>query len=194
MPRIFLAAGVVERQAKREDSTREAPEIVVIGNPVDLRIRISLTLFLAMIAWVVAPTAQTDPSDGTWELNIAKSKYSPGPGPKSNTVVIQVAGDVVTVTTKGVAPDGSPTSSSYSSKLDGSDTPVKLTGPQDYDTIALKRINATRVEGTRKLEGKVVQTYTSEVSNDGKTMTVTTTGTNAKGEKVNNVAVSEKNS
>jgi hypothetical protein len=37
-----------------------------------------------------------------------------------------------------------------------------------------------------------VQTYTRVVSKDGKTMTITTTGTNAKGEKLHNVAVYEK--
>ena len=66
------------------------------------------------------------------------------------------------------------------------------TGLQDYDTMALKRINANRIEGARKLKGKVVQTYTREVSKDGKTLTVTTTGTNAKGQKIHNVAVYEK--
>ena len=156
------------------------------------RRRIWVALSLVVLAWFAIPAAQADPAAGTWHLNVAKSKYTPGPAPKSNTVVIEVAGDVVTVTAKGAASDGSPTSSSYAAKLDGSDTPVKLTGTQDYDTIALKRINANRIEGTRKLKGKVVQTYAREVSKDGKTLTVTTTGTNAKGEKIHNVAVYEK--
>lgn len=149
----------------------------------------SLVVFLVAI-WLAVPAAQTDPAAGTWHLNVAKSKYDPGPAPKSNVVVIEVAGDVMKVTTKGVGPDGSPTATSYSSSLDGKDSPV--TGAQDYDTMALKRINANRIEGTRKLKGKVVQTYTREVSKDGKTLTVTTTGTNAKGQKVSNVAVYEK--
>ena len=149
----------------------------------------SLVVFLAAI-WLAVPAAQTDPAAGTWHLNVAKSKYDQGPAPKSNVVVIEVAGDVIKVTTKGVAADGSPTATSYSVSLDGKDSPV--TGAQDYDTIALKRINPNRIEGTRKLKGKAVQTYAREVSKDGKTMTVTTTGTNAKGEKINNVAVYEK--
>jgi len=146
-------------------------------------------LLLGMMA-LAAPSGQGDPAAGTWHLNVAKSKYDPGPAPKSNVLVIEVAGDVIKVTTKGVAADGSPTATSYSVSLDGKDSPV--TGAQDYDTIALKRINPNRIEGTRKLKGKAVQTYAREVSKDGKTMTVTTTGTNAKGEKINNVAVYEK--
>ena len=45
-----------------------------------------VTMFLAtgvlMIA-VLATAQQKDPFVGTWRLNIAKSKYSPGPPPKS---------------------------------------------------------------------------------------------------------------
>jgi len=151
--------------------------------------RLFFVLLLGMMA-LAAPSAQGDPAAGTWHLNVAKSKYDPGPAPKSNVLVIEVAGDVNKVTTKGVAADGSPTATSYSVSLDGKDSPV--TGTQDYDTIALKRISPNRIEGTRKLKGKAVQTYAREVSKDGKTMTVTTTGTNAKGEKINNVAVYEK--
>jgi len=39
---------------------------------------------------------------------------------------------------------------------------------------------------------EVVQTCSRVVSQDGKTMTINTTGTNAKGQKINNVAVFEK--
>ena len=46
--------------------------------------------------WMVLPSqeaaAQTDPSVGTWVLNVAKSKYDPGPPPKSSTVTIVAAG------------------------------------------------------------------------------------------------------
>ena len=53
-------------------------------------------------------------------------------------------------------------------------------------------MDAQRVEGIRKKAGKVVQTYSRVISADGKTMTLTTSGTNAKGQKVNNVVVYEK--
>jgi hypothetical protein len=152
------------------------------------------TLFacLAVITWLAVPYAQTDPAIGTWHLNVAKSKFDPGPGPKSNVVTIEAAGKGIKVTTKGVGPDGSPTATSYSSNLDGTDSPVQGGPRAGFDTITLKRIDATRVEGTRKLKGQVVQTYTREVSKDGKTMTVTSTGANAAGQKIHNVAVYEK--
>jgi ribosomal protein S18 len=43
-----------------------------------------------------------------------------------------------------------------------------------------------------KKDGKVVQTLTRVVSEDGKTMTVRVKGTNAQGQPVDNVAVREK--
>jgi hypothetical protein len=58
--------------------------------------------------------------------------------------------------------------------------------------IARTRINATTVQAIAKKAGKVTITQRSVVSADGKTRTVTTTGMNAKGQQVNNVAVYEK--
>jgi hypothetical protein len=45
------------------------------------------------------------------------------------------------------------------------------------------------VKSILKKGGKVTTTQTSAVSSDGKTRTVTTTGTDAAGQTVNNVAV-----
>ncbi len=69
----------------------------------------------------------------------------------------------------------------------GKDHPVK--GNADWDTTALKRVDARTIEFTRKKGGKVVQTARSVVAADGKTRTVTVTGVNAQGQKVNTVAL-----
>ena len=151
---------------------------------------------LVLVCGIVLPSqkavAQTDPSVGTWVLNVAKSKYDPGPPPKSSTLTIATAGQGYTIESKGVDAAGNPTGTQYTSNYDGKDVPVTLTGPQDYDAVALKKLDAQRVEGTRKKAGKVVQTYSRVISADGKTMTITTSGTNAKGQKINNVVVYEK--
>ncbi len=34
-----------------------------------------------------------NPAAGTWQLNVAKSKYSPGPAPKSSTIKIVANAD-----------------------------------------------------------------------------------------------------
>ena len=48
------------------------------------------------------------------------------------------------------------------------------------------------MELTTKKDGKVVSKGKRVVSNDGKVMTITSKGTNAKGEATNNVAVYDK--
>jgi hypothetical protein len=131
-----------------------------------------------------------DPASGTWELNLAKSKFSPGPAPKSQTRTYEVTGDDVKYSLKGIDADGKPALVEYTAKYDGKDYPV--TGATDFDTISLKRVNATTAKATLKKGGKVVQTARRVVSKDGKTLTLTTKGTNAKGQTVNNVAVFDK--
>jgi hypothetical protein len=134
--------------------------------------------------------AQTDPLIGTWKLNLAKSKFSPGPPPKSQTVTYEAVGQGVKVTVKGTDAEGKPIDTQYTGNYDGKDYPV--TGNPNWDTISLKRIDAYTVEFTRKKAGKVVGTGTSVVSKDGKTRTITTEEINAKGEKISNTAVFEK--
>ena len=78
----------------------------------------------------------------------------------------------------------------YTAKYDGKDYPV--TGSDTIDMIALKRINDRTTEATLKKSGKVVSTARRVVSKDGKMLTLTITGTNAKGQKMKNIAVYDK--
>ncbi len=137
-----------------------------------------------------ASFAQTDPWLGTWKLNLAKSTYSPGPPPKSLTVTIEAAGQGMKLVSKGIDAEGKATGTQYTANYDGKDYPV--TGSQDYDTVALKHIDAFTLEATRKKAGTVAQIQTRVVSKDGKIMTNTVKGTNAKGQTINNVFVLEK--
>jgi hypothetical protein len=131
-----------------------------------------------------------DPAAGTWELNLAKSKFSPGPAPKSQTRTYEVTGDNVKYSLKGVDAEGKPILVEYTAKYDGKDYPVA--GVPDFDTISLKRVNATTAEATLKKGGKVVQTSKRVVAKDGKSLTLTTKGKNAKGQAVDNVVVFDK--
>ena len=129
----------------------------------------------------------SDPRIGTWKLNVAKSKYSPGPAPQALTVKVEPSGQGEKVTAEFVNADGTRTTTQYTANFDGKDNP--LTGSQIADTLSLKRIDARTTDRTDKKGGKVAQTLKRVVSKDGKTMTVTTKGTNAQGQAVNNVAV-----
>jgi len=146
---------------------------------------------LTLAVPVMSLSAQAaDPASGTWELNLAKSKFSPGPAPKSLTRTYAVNGADVKYSLKGLDAEGKPILVEYSAKLDGKDYPV--TGSPDFDAISFKQLDAGTMEATLKKGGKVVQTSKRVVSKDGKTLTLTTTGTNAKGQAINNVSVFDK--
>ena len=130
----------------------------------------------------------SDPQVGTWKLNLAKSKYSPGPPPKSQTTKIEAVGAGTKVTVDQVAGDGTVRHWEFTANYDGKDVTVTGNNP-DADMVARTRVNASTIKTVSKRGGKVTTTQTSAVSSDGKTRTVTTTGTNGGGQSVNNVAV-----
>src|SRR6185503_6656563 len=118
-----------------------------------------------------------------------KSKYSPGPGPKSGTATYSMDGDWVVAKAEGVNAEGKATSSSNRFKLDGKEYPYKT--PLVDGTISVKRIDDFHSEATIK-GGKASITSKAVISKDGKTRAQTQTGTNADGKPVHNVVVSEK--
>ena len=154
-----------------------------------MRPRLGMLLFLTLLV-SVGVQAQNDSLIGTWKVNVTKSKYSPGPPPKSGTTKYEVAGQGIDVTTEGVDAQGVRTATHYTASWDGKDYPI--TGSQDYDMVSMKRINRNTTEVMRKKAGKVETTIRRVVSQDGKTLTMTTKGTDAQGRAVNNVAVYEK--
>ena len=127
---------------------------------------------------------------GTWKLNVAKSKFSPGPAPKSQTLKFEAAPGGLTLTSDSVDAEGRATHGGYTAKFDGSDAP--WAGNPDADTASPKRIDDNSYENTWKKGGKVTVVAKATVSKDGKTLTITQTGTNAKGQAVNNLSVYER--
>ena len=148
-------------------------------------------LALGVFALAVLAGAQSkDPFVGSWRLNVAKSKYS-GAAPKSVTSTYEAAGKGYKVSVKNEPASGPVQQYSYTSNLDGTDSPLTGNNP-NADTIAVKRVDSNTLELVSKKGGKVTTTQRNVVAADGKTRTVTTTGTDAQGQKVNNVAVFEK--
>jgi hypothetical protein len=146
--------------------------------------------FATMLAAAVLAQAP-DPQVGTWKLDLAKSKYSPGPAPKSATTKIEAAGAGTKVVVDQAPADGVLRHWEFTANYDGKDVPITGNNP-DADMIARTRVNASTVQSILKKGGKVTTTQASAVSSDGKTRTVTTTGTNGSGQTVNNIAVYDK--
>ncbi len=148
---------------------------------------ILLTLILCLLAGAVC--FASDIQMGTWKLNEAQSKIAAGT-PKNSTVVYEAAGDNVKVTIDGNAADGTATHSEWTGKFDGKDYPS--TGNPNEDMRSVKQIDDHTLHVTSKKGGKVVLTAHVVVSADGKTRTVTTTGTDAQGKKYKSTAVYDK--
>ena len=154
---------------------------------------IAIVLALCLVpAPASVASAQSDLRVGTWELNLAKSTFSPGPPPQRQTLTFRAAGPQWMALLQGIDASGKPINPDMNDlaiTFDGRDHP---TATVDYDTTAWKRLSANNYEFIRKRAGKIVLTSNNEVSNDGKTMTITTKGVNAKGQLVHNVTVYNK--
>jgi hypothetical protein len=145
----------------------------------------------ALALQVASVSAQSkDPRVGNWKLNVEKSKYNPGPAPKSLDLKIEAAGKGVHVTTNTVNADGTTVMQDYTANYDGKDVPLK--GSAIADTTSLKRMNKLTTMRTDKKAGKTVATLKSTVSKDGKLFTVDVKSQTPKGEPVKNLLVFER--
>jgi hypothetical protein len=130
-----------------------------------------------------------NPQLGMWMMNIAKSTFSTGTGFKSATVSIEpLRGGGVKHIVDSVYADGTARRYEYSTNYDGKDGPVTGNSPWG-NTVALTHVDANTTRTVYKNKGTVTVIQTSVVSNDRKTRTVTTKGTNPAGQAVNNVSV-----
>ena len=135
--------------------------------------------------------AQSDPLDGIWQVNLAKSKLAgPFAGWKSMTLYLHGEGQNRRDTVVAIDPQGNPFSGVLVHIYDGQ--PHPSTGSPDFDASAYTRVDAHTINYSRTKAGKVVSTGTIAVSQDGKSQTITDKGTDASGREWNSVAVFDK--
>jgi hypothetical protein len=141
------------------------------------------TITMAVALWLVAGAIAfaSDPNIGTWKLNEAKSKI-PAMAPKNHTVVYEAAGDSIKVTVDGTDGQGKATHNEWTGKFDGKDYP--LTGDSQSNTRAYKKVDDHTTELTNKKDGKVTIKGRIVISADGKTRTVTISGVDPQGNKL----------
>jgi hypothetical protein len=145
---------------------------------------IELTLAFCFLASATCFAA--DPQMGTWKLNQAKSKFTPGTA-KFSTVTFKNTLGNIKATGDGIAANGNPMHVEWSGKFDGKDYPV--TGDPNADTRSYRKVDDRTLEVTVKKNGKVTVTSRTVVSADGKTRTANVTGTTPSGKKFKNVVV-----
>ncbi len=156
-----------------------------------MRIRSLVVVSVALVcALAFASTASAQDPTGVWKVNLAKSKYSPGPAPKSSTNTTTAADGGFKSVTDTVPATGAAVHTENSWKFDGKDNPVK--GNPNADTLAYTKVDARHYTVVAKKGGKVTVTSKIEVSADGKSRTSTQSGTDAQGKPVSNVIWSDK--
>lgn len=156
--------------------------------PTDSRISIGLiTLLVAVLAIFAARAAADGQHSGVWRLNPAKSRYSPGPGPKELTEIILLNMNRYKVDAHGTAADGKPVHIEFDAKFDGKDYP--MIGVPWANTLTVKWMDADTPQIIQKKDGRVTTIITCAVSTNGKTRTCTLKGTDEEGRKVNAIVV-----
>ena len=131
--------------------------------------------YLAMTFILPAALLADDLLSGTWELDAAASRFDPGPARKTDIRIYKVDGSVIHMTGKVVFADGKSINAEYTGAYDGKDYPVA--GNPRVGTIAQERVDAHTAKTTTKRDGKITATRVRVISKDGKTMTITSTGT-----------------
>ena len=126
---------------------------------------------------------------GTWKLNLEKSTYNTGPAPYRRSTFtmkptedggLQVIYDMVGVR-------GGLTHLEWTGRIDGRDYDVQ--GVEEYITYAYNRIDDRTLQIILKVDGNPVASSRVVLSADGRTLTTTTSGTGAQGQKVTSITV-----
>ena len=105
-------------------------------------------------------------------------------------VVIAAVGDRMKVTVDGVGADGKPSHNTWAGKFDGKD--YAITGDPVSDMRAYKPVDDHTLALTEKKGGKVTNSGKVVISADGKTRTVTVSGSDPTGKKVSITFVYDK--
>jgi hypothetical protein len=146
------------------------------------------TLIVGLILTVGTSVASAaDAVVGTWKLNVAKSTFSPGPAPKSQTRTYAESAQGITLTVKTTSADGKESTASVTFKSDGKSYP--MSGNPDFDAVSVKSADALTVNSVETKAGVNVGTGVRAVSKDGKTLTFTQKGVHADGTKYSDVLV-----
>lgn len=129
-------------------------------------------LSIAAVACASLAVAQTsDPLTGTWQLNVAQSKYASAAPPKSQTTTLRGVDGGLHEVVERLNADGTTTRWEVTAKYDGRDYPV--TGDRSRNTVAMTRRDASTVDIVDKKAGAAVSRMRIVVAPDGKSRTNT---------------------
>jgi len=109
---------------------------------------------------------------GTWRLDRGASKFS-GAVPERRTMTFEKTANGIRHVTETL--QGEVTYKlEYVFQIDGKDYPADVQMP--VSSVSFKRLNPTTLERSGKYQGATIETVTYQLSANGKTLTVTQTG------------------
>ena len=135
----------------------------------------ALTALVVTLTAVVQPGASQvpstpDPVIGQWRLDVSKSKYTPGPGPKNETRTYRMTEEGIKAVIVRTYEDGHVQTIEYGADYDSVNHVI---GTPDYDAVQLTRISAYVSEATLSHAGRQFGTARREIAKDGMTMVIT---------------------
>jgi hypothetical protein len=140
--------------------------------------RVTCASLLSILCLTVTFAQQPDPFDGTWELNVAKSRMQPTTASKRETIHYRIVGDEEQFVSEAVTAKGEMESIRYAARYDdGKPYPFtitidgKVTNPGAMTMV--RKIDAWTRERYNVRDGKPVLASRRVVSRDGRTMTLT---------------------
>jgi hypothetical protein len=156
-----------------------------------LRSTVAVAVVVAL-ALSAAPAAQRAPASskmpdhlvGVWQLNLAKSRYFPGPPPTSETRTYTREGESVVGVIRRAFQDGRRERIEYTANFDR-EYPVM--GTDNYDHVVLKRIDEYTSEAVLSHAGRVYGVARRVIASNARTMTITFRRENQSGPSVFNV-------
>jgi hypothetical protein len=135
---------------------------------------VSAILLIAVAALTTAngqtPAADQDPVLGQWRLDVSKSKYLPGPGPKSETRTYRLTEEGIRAVIVRTHQNGRVETIEYGADYDSVNHVI---GSPDYDAVRLRRVSAYVSEATLSHAGREFGKARRELAKDGMTMVIT---------------------
>jgi len=141
---------------------------------------LSVICLLGLAAATMKPASQS--AVGTWKLDVQKSSFSNTLVPKFEQLVVTTdKSDALQWNLKGIGPDGKSYIASYDGPIDGKDHAMQDSQAAG-STVAYTRVGNGGLQWVvRDKSGAVVETGNSQLSADGKTLTLKGTTQGASG-------------
>ena len=110
---------------------------------------------------------------GTWQLDLARSTFNPGPSPKAEVRIYEPEHEGIKTTIKAQQADGAATTVEFVAS--DNEVIAAVTGSTTVDAIQMKRIDDLTAEAVLRQGGAAVGTARRVIARDGRTMTITVT-------------------